>query len=49
MNFKYKSAEEIGKMSAEEQNKYLTDKTAHENELRQKEIEKAVKPVQDDV
>lgn len=49
MDFKYKTAEEIGKMSAEEQNKYLADKTAHEKEVRKEEIEKAVKPVKDDV
>lgn len=49
MDFKYKTAEEIGKMSAEEQNKYLTDKNAHEKEVRKEEIEKAVKPVKDDV
>ena len=49
MNFKYKTAEEIGKMSVEEQNKYLADKTAHETNVRKEEIEKAVKPVKDDV
>ena len=49
MNFKYKSAEEIGKMSAEEQNKYLTDKTAHETDVRKQEIADGIKPVQDDV
>lgn len=49
MKFEYKSAEEIGKMSAEDQNKYLAAKTAHETEVRKNEIEKAVKPVQDDV
>lgn len=49
MKFEYKSAEEIGKMSAEDQNKYLQDKTAHETTVRKDEIEKAVKPVQDDV
>ena len=49
MDFKYKTAEEIGKMSVEEQNKYLADKTAHETNVRKEEIEKAVKPVKDDV
>ena len=49
MKFTYKTAEEIGKMSAEEQNKYLAEKTAHETAVRKDEIEKAVKPVQDDV
>ena len=49
MKFTYKTAEEIGKMSADEQNNYLADKTAHEIEVRKEEIEKAVKPVQDDV
>jgi len=49
MDFNYKTAEEIGKMSAEEQNKYLTDKNAYEKEVRKEEIEKAVKPVKDDV
>ena len=49
MKFTYKTAEEIGKMSAEEQNKYLAEKTAHETQVRKDEIEKAVKPVQDDV
>ena len=49
MKFEYKSAEEIGKMSAEDQNKYLQDKTTHETAVRKDEIEKAVKPVQDDV
>lgn len=49
MKFTYKTAEEIGKMSAEEQNKYLADKTAHETQVRKDEIEKAVKPVQDDL
>lgn len=49
MKFEYKTAEEIGKMSAEEQNKYLADKNTHETNVRKEEIEKAVKPVQDDV
>ena len=49
MKFTYKTAEEIGKMSADEQNNYLADKTAHEIEVRKEEIEKAVKPVQADV
>ena len=49
MKFTYKTAEEIGKMSADEQNKYLADKNTHELEVRKEEIEKAVKPVQDDV
>ena len=49
MKFEYKSAEEIGKMSAEDQNKYLQDKTAHETAVRKDEIEKAVKPVKEDV
>ena len=49
MKFTYKTAEEIGKMSADEQNKYLADKTAHEIEVRKEEIEKAVKPIQADV
>lgn len=49
MKFEYKSAEEISKMSAEEQNKYLADKTTHEANVRKDEIEKAVKPVKEDV
>ena len=49
MKFTYKTAEEIGKMSADEQNNYLADKTAHEIEVRKEEIEKAVKPIQADV
>jgi len=49
MKFTYKTAEEIGKMSADEQNKYLADKNTHELEVRKEEIEKAVKPVQADV
>ena len=49
MKFNYKTAEEIGKMSADEQNNYLADKTAHEIEVRKEEIEKAVKPIQADV
>ena len=49
MKFTYKTAEEIGKMSADEQNKYLADKNTNETAVRKDEIEKAVKPVQDDV
>lgn len=49
MKFEYKSAEEISKMSAEEQNKYLADKNAHEANVRKEEIEKAVKPVSEQV
>lgn len=49
MKFEYKSAEEISKMSAEEQNKYLADKNTHEANVRKEEIEKAVKPVSEQV
>lgn len=49
MKFEYKSAEEISKMSAEEQNKYLADKTAHEKNVIKEEVEKAVKPVSEQV
>ena len=49
MKFTYKTAEEIGAMSAEEQNKYLADKNTHEASVRKEEIEKAVKPIQEDV
>lgn len=49
MKFTYKTAEEIGKMSADEQNNYLADKTAHEIEVQKENIDKAVKPLKDDV
>ena len=49
MKFEYKTAEEIGNMSAAEQDRYLADNTAHEKEVRKEEIEKAVKPIKDDV
>lgn len=49
MKFTYKTAEEIGKMSAEEQNKYLADKQTHETEVRKQEITDAIDPVQKDV
>jgi len=43
MKFTYKTAQEIAEMSAEEQNKYLTDKNAHEAEQVKNQIDKAVK------
>lgn len=47
MKFTYKTAEEIAAMSAEEQNKYLQDKNAHEANVRKEEIEKALQPLKD--
>lgn len=43
MKFTYKTAEEIGKMSAEEQEKYLADKRAFEKNEREEEIKNATK------
>lgn len=41
MDFKKKSVEEISKMSAEEKDKYFTEKEAHDNQVRTQELEAA--------
>lgn len=43
--FKYKSDEELQKMSATERDQYAQDKRAHEDGERKKEIEEALKPL----
>lgn len=45
MDFKYKTVAEINALSADEQEKYLADKKTHEDELRKKELEKGLEPV----
>jgi HK97 family phage major capsid protein len=47
MKFTYKTAEEIGKMSAEEQEKYLADKRAFEKQERENEIKEATKGIEE--
>ena len=49
MKFTYKTAEEIGAMSATEQEKYLAEKRTFEKEERKKEIEEATKELKTDV
>lgn len=49
MKFEYKSAEEIGKMSADEQNKYLAEKQSFEKKERETEIETATKTIKEDL
>ena len=49
MKFTYKTAEEIGAMSATEQEKYLAEKRTFEKEERKKEIEEATKEIKTDV
>ena len=49
MKFTHKTAEEIGKMSAEEQEKYLADKRAFEKQERENEIKSAVDPITESV
>lgn len=49
MKFEYKSAEEIGKMSADEQNKYLAEKQTFEKKERELEIETATKTIKEDL
>lgn len=48
-NFTYKSADELNKMTADEQNKYVTDMKAYERKQNQEDIAKAVKTSVDEV
>jgi hypothetical protein len=47
--FKYKTDAEVQAMTEQEANEYAIAKRAHEEELQTKAIEKALKPVQDDL
>lgn len=44
--FTYKTQEEVDKMTAQEYETYTTEKSAHEADLRKKEIEKAIEDAQ---
>lgn len=47
MDFKYKTVAELNAMSDDEREKYLSDKRTYEDEVRKKEIEKALAPILD--
>lgn len=49
MKFEKKSAAEIAAMSAEDQEKYITAKEAHDSEVRKKEIEEGTAEIKTDV